>query len=167
MRPPVLLLALIAAAPAVGAELFDVAGAWVGEGRLATAADAPLERGRCRVAVTPRADGGEVDVTGTCAVAAGMSEISLKLVRGPGGAVNAGVWSAATRQTVQYAGTETDEGIALVSTSPLDVDGVAYETRVDVTAPDAGSFALRQLLRPEGEAAWRLVAEMTYRPAGG
>lgn len=167
MKPVVLCLACLLAAPAAGAELFSATGAWQGEGRLATGATAPLERGRCRVEITPGEGGGAVDVIGTCAVAAGMSDISLKLVRGQGGTVNAGVWSAATGQVLQYAGTETAEGIALVSTSPLVLDAVAYETRVDVTAPDTESFAFRQLLRAEGDAAWRLVAEMTYRPAGG
>ncbi len=161
------LFALAAAGPAAGAELFSVTGPWQGEGRLATGATAPLERGRCRVEITPDANGGEVDVIGTCAVAAGMSDISMKLVRGPGGAVNAGVWSAATGQTVQYSGRETADRIALVSTTALVVDAVAYETRVDVTAADAESFAFRQLMRAEGEEAWRLVAEITYRPAAG
>lgn len=167
MKILTLTLTFFAAAPAAGAELFSAAGQWLGEGRLATGATAPLERGRCRVEITPDEAARAVDVIGTCAVAAGMSHISLKLVRGAGGAVNAGVWSAATGQVLQYAGSETEAGIALASTTPLVVDAVAYETRVDVTAPDGDSFAFRQLLRAEGEAAWRLVAEMTYRPAGG
>ncbi|MCB1337728.1 MAG: hypothetical protein KDK10_09870 [Maritimibacter sp.] len=160
-------LATLAAAPAGAAELFSAEGAWLGEGQLATGARAPLERGRCRVEITPGATGAEVDVIGTCAVAAGMSDISLKLVRDGAGAVQAGVWSAATGQTVQYAGTETAGAIALASTTPLVVDGVAYDTRVDVSAPEGGTFDFRQLLRAEGEEAWRLVAEMSYRPAGG
>lgn len=158
-------IVLVAAAPAAAADLFAATGAWLGEGRLATGATAPLERGRCRVDINPGA--GEVAVTGTCAVAAGMSEISLKLVRGAGGAVQAGVWSAATGQVLQYAGEETDGGFALTSTTPLVVDAVSYETRVDVTAPAADSFEFRQLMRAAGEEAWRLVAEMTYRPVGG
>jgi len=100
-------------------------------------------------------------------VAAGRSEISLKLLRGPEGAVNAGVWSAATGQTVQYAGRETAERIALAATSPLALDGVKYEARIDVAASDPERFTLRQLMRAEGDAAWRLVAEMIYRPASG
>ena len=160
-------LALLAAAPAAAAGLFEAEGAWVGEGRLATGATAPLERGRCKVEITPAAGGGEVGVTGTCAVAAGMSDISLKLVRGAGGAVNAGVWSAATGQTVQYSGTETAAAIALASTTRLVVDAVAYDTRVDVTTAGTAEFGFRQLMRADGEEAWRLVAEMTYRPAGG
>ncbi len=167
-RPPLLPLALagLAAAPAAGVDLFTASGAWTGEGRLATGVAAPLERGRCRVEITPAPATGTVDVIGSCAVAAGLSEISLKLVRGPGGAVNAGVWSAATGQVLQYSGTETPDRIALVATTPLLVDGAAYDTRVDVTRPDAASFAFRQLLRPAGADAWRVVAEMTYRPTG-
>lgn len=163
----VLFIALLVAAPASAAELFSAEGAWVGEGRLATGTHAPLERGRCRVEITPDPTGDVVDVIGTCAVAAGMSDISLKLVRSGGGAVNAGVWSAATGQTVQYSGTETAGEIALGSTTPLVVDDVAYETRVEVNAPGPAAFDFRQLLRAEGEEAWRLVAEMSYRPEGG
>ncbi len=167
MKPFAVLFAVIIAGPATGADLFSVSGPWLGEGRLATGAKAPLERGRCRVEVTPRETGGEVDVIGTCAVAAGMSDISMKLVRGAGGAINAGVWSAATGQTVQYSGRETADRIEMVSTTALVVDALAYETRVDVTAPDAESFAFRQLMRAEGDEAWRLVVEMTYRPTAG
>lgn len=160
-------LAAQAGGPALAADLFEASGAWVGEGRLATGVAAPLERGRCRVEVTPAPEAGAVDLVGTCAVAAGLSDISLKLVRGAGDRINAGAWSAATGAVVQYAGVETAEGIALAATTPLVVDGTRYETRVDVTRPDADSFAVRQLLRAEGDDAWRLVAEMTYRPAGG
>ncbi len=167
MKPFALLMAMIAAGPAAGADLFAASGAWQGEGRLATGATKPLERGRCRVEITPDAAGGEVDVIGTCAVAAGMSDISMKLVRGSGGAVNAGVWSAATGQTVQYSGRETAERIEMVSTTSLMVDDVAYETRVDVTTADTESFAFRQLMRAQGDEAWRLVVEMTYRPTTG
>jgi hypothetical protein len=167
MKPFAIILAVVVAAPATGAELFTASGQWQGEGRLATGAEAPLERGRCRVEITPDAAAGEVDVIGTCAVAAGLSDISMKLVRGAGGTVNAGVWSAATGQVVQYSGRETADAISLSSTSPLVLDEVTYETRVDVTLPDADSFGFRQLLRAEGETAWRLVAEMTYRPSGG
>ncbi len=161
------LAAGLAAGPAPAAELFSATGFWQGEGRLATGATAPLERGRCRVEITPDQGAGAVDVIGTCAVAAGLSDISLKILREPGGAVRAGVWSAATGQVVQYAGREAAEGLELTSTTPLVVDEIAYETRVDVTAPDPASFGFRQLLRAEGETAWRLVAEMTYRPVGG
>lgn len=160
-----ILPAMIVAGPAAGADLFSVTGPWKGEGRLATGANAPLERGRCQVEITPDAGGGAVDVIGTCAVAAGMSDISMKLVRGTGGAVNAGVWSAATGQIVQYSGRETVDRIELVSTTTLVISDVAYETRVDVTAPAAESFAFRQLMRAEGDDAWRVVVEMTYRPA--
>ena len=164
MKKIIVLAFALVAGPAAAADLFSASGPWIGEGRLATGAAAPLERGRCRVDITPDPGGAAVDVIGTCAVAAGMSDISLKLVRGSGGAVNAGVWSAATGQVLQYTGTGSDDAIALASTTPLVVDAVAYETRVDVTAPDPESFAFRQLLRAEGEDAWRLVAEMTYRP---
>lgn len=163
----VLFAAMLAAAPAAASDLFSAAGPWIGEGRLATGATQPLERGRCRVEITPGADGDTLDVIGNCAVAAGISEISLKLVRDAGGAVQAGVWSAATGQVLQYTGRETGDVVALVSTTPLVVGEVAYDTRVDVTAPGADGFAFRQLMRAAGEARWRLVAEMDYRPAGG
>lgn len=159
------LLAL--AAPAGATELFTANGAWTGEGRIATGPQAPLERGRCRVEIAPEPSGRDVSITGQCAVAAGLSDISLRLVRGDGGRVNAGFWSAATGETVQFAGTETETTIALAATAPVTRDETAYETRVEVSAPDADGFTLRQLLREEGETAWRLVVEMAYRPSGG
>jgi len=162
-----LLAALLAlATPASATELFSAAGAWTGEGRIATSPTAPLERGRCRVQIAPTA-GTDVSITGQCAVAAGLSEISLRLVRGAGGKVNAGFWSAATDQTVQFAGTETDDTITLAATTPVIVDDIAYDTRVDVAVPDGTSFTLRQMLRAPGEEAWRLVVDMAYRPSGG
>lgn len=167
MKRAALGLALLAAAPATGAELFAASGPWVGEGRLATGVAAPLERGRCRVEITPDGGAGTVDVIGTCAVAVGKSDISLKLLRAPGGVVRAGVWTAATDQVVQYAGKEVPGRIVLDATTPLVVDGVAHETRVEVEMLDAARFTFRQLLRAEGADAWRLVAEMTYRPAAG
>ena len=164
---PVFMLLLVAPAPSMAVDLFAATGAWQGEGRLATGPEAPLVRGRCRVEITPDPGAGALDLVGRCAVAAGMSDISVKLVRTPGGAVRAGVWSAATGQTVQYAGAESGAKIALTAAAPLDLDGRIYESRVEVTAPDGPSFAVRQLLRASGETAWRVVAEMTYRPAGG
>lgn len=167
-RLAALSLALFAlAAPAGATEIFDAEGAWVGEGQLATSHKAPLERGRCRVNVAPQPGAEDVSVTGTCAVAVGTSDISLRIVRSGNGRVNAGFWSAATKQTVQFAGTETDEKIELVSTTALMIDGEPFESQVRVSAPDADSFAIRQLLRAEGAEAWRLVVDMTYRKAGG
>jgi len=164
MRAIVTALALLAATPALSADIFAASGAWLGEGQLATGAERALQRGRCRVEVTPAER--EVSVTGTCVVAAGASDISLKLVRGAGGHVNAGFWSAATDQVVQFAGTETDGAMVLTSTSPLEVEGQVYESRVELSAPDAAGFTLRQMLRAPGEEAWRLVVDMSYRPAG-
>jgi len=161
----VLMLAL--ASPAAATEIFEAEGAWVGEGLLATGAEAPLERGRCRVEIAPEPGGRDVSVTGSCAVAAGVSDISLRIVRAAGAGVNAGFWSAATGQTVQFSGTETDAAIELNSTTVLMVDETPYESRVSVSAPDETSFAIRQLLRAEGAEAWRLVVDMTYRKAGG
>jgi len=81
--------------------------------------------------------------------------------------VNAGVWSAATGQTVQYSGTETDDMIDMSSTTELLIDDKPYDSQVRVTAPDADSFAIRQILRAKGADTWRLVVQMTYRKAGG
>lgn len=163
MKPLVLVLALMAG-PALGADIFSASGAWTGEGQLATGAENALQRGRCRVEIAP-ADG-EVSVTGTCVVAAGASDISLKVVRGDGGRVNAGFWSAATDQVVQFAGREEADTLRLVSTTPLEVEGRSYESMVEVATPDAAGFTLRQMLRVPGEEVWRLVVDMAYRPAG-
>lgn len=160
------LIALVAA-PARAVEIFTAEGAWMGEGQLATGVGAPLERGRCKVEIRPEPDGQDVSVTGKCVVAAGASEISMRVVRSGGGRVNAGIWSAASNQTMQMSGTETAGAIELVSTTPLLVGETAYESRVSVSAPDAKSFAIRQLLRAEGDTTWRLVVDMTYRQAGG
>jgi len=159
--------AMSVALPAQATEIFVAEGTWVGEGRLATGADAPVERGRCKVDVKPQPDGKDVSVTGVCAVAVGTSDISIRLVRSGNSRVNAGVWSAATGQTVQYSGTETDDVIDMASTTELMIDEQPYESQVRVSAPDAESFAIRQLLRAKGAEAWRLVVEMTYRKAGG
>jgi hypothetical protein len=161
----VLLLGL--ASPAAAAEIFEAEGAWVGEGLLSTGAEAPLERGRCRVEIAPEPDGRDVSVTGSCAVAVGISDISLRIVRSGSGRVNAGFWSAATGQTVQFSGTETDAMIEMGSTTALTVGETPYESRVSVSAPDESSFTIRQLLRAEGAEAWRLVVDMTYRKASG
>lgn len=166
-------LALIApmlfalATPAGATQLFAAAGAWTGEGRIATGPDAGLERGRCQVEIVAAASGDDVSITGRCAVAAGISDISLRLVRGQGGKVNAGVWSAATGQTVQFAGTETTETITLAAIAPVVLGETVYETRVEVLAPGAEGFTLRQTLRADGETAWRLVVDIAYRPGGG
>jgi hypothetical protein len=154
------------ASPATATELFAAAGDWAGEGRIAIGPAAPLERGRCRIEIAPDPAGQDVSITGRCAVAAGLSDISLRLLRGQGGRVNAGIWSAATGQIVQFAGTETAESITLAATAPVLLDGVGYEARVELVAPEADGFTLRQLLRGEGETAWRLVVDMAYRPAG-
>ena len=168
IRAPIFAVFLAAlAGPAAATEIFEAEGAWVGEGRLATGAEAPLERGRCRVEIAPEPGGRDVAVKGTCAAAVGMSDISLRIVRRDGGRVAAGFWSAATGQTVQFTGTETGDTIEMASTTALMVDEVPYEARVEVSAPDAESFAIRQLLRAEGAEAWRLVVDMTYRKADG
>lgn len=167
MKQIALLAAFLAvAAPASATELFSAAGAWTGEGRIATGPEAPLERGRCRVQIAPDGAGGDVSITGQCAVAAGLSDISLRLVRGAGGKVNAGFWSAATGQTVQFAGSETANTITLAATNPVTVDDVAYESRVEVQTPGPGSFTMRQLIRVPGAEAWRLVVDMAYSPTG-
>jgi hypothetical protein len=158
---------LATASPAAATEIFEAEGAWVGEGLLATGAEAPLERGRCRVEIAPDPEQRDVSVTGSCAVAAGVSDISLRILRSGDARVNAGFWSAATGQTVQFSGTEIGTAIEMQSTTVLMVDETPYESRVSVSAPDAESFAIRQLLRAEGAEAWRLVVDMTYRKAGG
>ncbi len=147
------------------ADLFTASGAWTGDGRLATGPDAPLRRGRCQVEVTPGPEARMVDVIGRCAVAAGMSELSLKLVREPGGALRAGIWTAATGQVVQYSGRETASAAILTSTAPLMLDGVAWHSRIEVTWPDPDGFAMRQLMRSDSGTDWHMVAEMHYRPA--
>lgn len=155
---------ILSATSISAADLFSSDGAWLGEGQMATGVAAPLERGRCRVEVTQSEEAaGDVSVTGFCAVAAGKSDISLRVVRGENGKVNAGFWSAATGQTIQLSGTETPDQIELSSTTALVVDDAPYETQVRVTAPDDDSFEIRQILRGEGEEKWRLVAQMTYR----
>jgi len=163
----VLAAAALFAQPASATEIFEAEGAWVGEGQLATGAEAPLERGRCKVDIKPVEGNNDVSVTGTCAVAVGLSDISIRLVRSSSGRVNAGVWSAATGQTVQYSGTETDDMIDMSSTTELLIDDKPYDSQVRVTAPDADSFAIRQILRAKGADTWRLVVQMTYRKAGG
>ena len=167
--PPtlVLILCLALPLPAAATELFAAAGAWIGEGRIATSPTAPLERGRCRVEIAPQPGERDVSITGQCAVAAGLSDVSLRFLRGAGGKVNAGVWTAATGQTVQFAGEESREAIVMRATTPVEADGTAYETQVEVSAPDRDGFTLRQLMRGEGETKWRLVVDMAYRPAGG
>lgn len=155
------------ALPAGAADLFAVAGDWVGEGSLSTGADKPMERGRCKVGVEQAEGAGDVAVKGKCVVAAGASDISLRLVRGENGKVRAGFWTAATDQTVQLAGSETAELIELFSTEPLMVDEKPYETWVKIMAPDAGSFTIQQMLRPEGAETWRMVVDMTYNQAEG
>lgn len=160
-------LILTLTAPASATEMFVAAGTWRGDGRIATAPRAPLERGRCQVEIAPEAGGGDVSITGRCAVAAGQSDISLRLVRGAGGEVRAGFWSAATGQIVQFAGTETDSDIVLMSTVEFEMNGTAYQSRVEVSAPAADGFSIRQMLRAEGEEAWRLVVDMAYRPDAG
>jgi hypothetical protein len=155
------------ALPAMATELFEAAGAWQGEGRIATGPRAPLERGRCRVEVKPAPGGRDVSITGRCAVAAGLSDISLRVVRGAGGKVNAGFWSAATGQTVQFSGIETAETIVMEATSSFVLDEIEYESRVEVLAPGADGFTIRQMLRSEGETVWHLVVDMAYRPADG
>ncbi len=153
---------------AMAGEFFTTTGTWMGDGQMATGAEAPVERGRCRVEIKPAEDApGDVSVTGNCAVAAGKSDISLRVVRAGPGKVNAGFWSAATGQTIQLSGTETPDQIDLSSTTPLIVDDKAYETQLRVTVPDDESFVIRQILRGEGEETWRLVAEMTYHRVDG
>lgn len=164
---PLALAALSFAAPAAATDIFAASGSWLGEGRLATGAEAPLQRGRCKVQVEPLAGGTDVSVTGTCVVAAGGSEISLRVVRSGSGKLNAGFWSAATNQTVQFSGIETGSAMRLVSTTPLTVEDKTYESMVEVEAPEPEGFVLRQMLREPGAEAWRLVVDMTYRQSGG
>lgn len=158
-------LLVLSASPVLAVDIFAAEGGWVGQGQISTGAEAPLERGRCKVDIAPDASAANVSITGKCVVSAGGSDISMKVVRGAGGKVSAGVWSAATGQTVQLSGTESAGAISLASTSPLTVEGKTYETRVDVSAPDAEHFTIRQLLRQEGASAWRLVVDMTYAKA--
>ncbi len=153
---------ILCATPAAAGGLFGLEGAWHGEGVLATGVRAPLERGRCQVRLKPDPD--EFHITGSCAVAAGMSEISMRVLRAEAGRVLAGAWTAATGETVQFAGQESGDGIEMRSTVPLDVDGTPYEAHVSVEMQH-GSFVIRQSVRPQGGENWRLVAEMTYRRA--
>lgn len=168
MTRPMLAAAFITLAlPAGAADLFAVTGDWVGEGSLSTGADRPMERGRCKVGVEQAQAAGDVAVKGKCVVAAGASDISLRLLRGENGTVRAGFWTAATDQIVQLVGDETGDLIELFSTEPLMVDEKPYETWVKIMAPDATSFAIQQMLRPEGTETWRMVVDMTYSQAGG
>lgn len=162
-----LVVGALFAAPAGATDLFDAAGAWQGEGRIATGPKAPLEHGRCRVEIAPQPGGRDVSITGRCAVAAGLSDISLRLVRGAGGRVNAGLWSAATGETVQFSGTESGTRIVMQTAQDVVVDGAPYEARVEVEAPAGAGFTIRQMLREKGAKAWRLVVDMAYLPTGG
>jgi hypothetical protein len=73
------------------------------------------------------------------------------------------MWSEATDEILQLAGARTETGVDMTATEPWVVDGVDYETRVIVREPDAGSFKIQQLARMEGEKAWRVIVDMTYR----
>lgn len=148
--------------PAHATEIFDAEGAWVGSGILPTGVDAPLQRGRCLINVSPKPNGKDVSVTGSCFVGVGVSDISLRVVRSGNGRVNAGFWVGATGQTVQYSGAESATAINMLSTTDLILENEPYESHIRVSAPDADSFSIRVLLRAEGAEAWRMFADMTY-----
>lgn len=163
-RPLFLILAaILAATPAGAADLFAAAGRWVGTGSLATAVDRPMQPARCEVTVEQKADGADVSVTGRCVVGAGASEVSFRVVRDQPGQLRGAMWSAAMGEVLQLSGTEAPGALDMLATTPWVVDGAGYETRITVREPDAESFAIRQLVRGEGEQAWRLLADMTYR----
>ncbi|MCI2398943.1 hypothetical protein [Aliiroseovarius subalbicans] len=165
IRIRILALTLALLAPAARAEdatLFTATGAWQGEGRIAPSATAPLERGRCRVDVSQSADATQADVIGKCVVAGGASNVSMRFVKGAGTSVRAGVWSAATDKTVQFAGRSDATGLAMTSLEPIEVDGVTYEARVDVDFTGNDAFTLKQILREPGDDGWRLIVDMSF-----
>ncbi|MGR3362781.1 MAG: hypothetical protein ACU0CY_01240 [Maritimibacter harenae] len=156
-------LLVATAHPAAAIDLFTAQGGWTGTGSLATSVERRMQPARCQVDVKPTDAGGDVSVTGKCAVAVGASNISFRLVRGDGRAVRGAMWSEATDEILQLAGARTETGVDMTATEPWVVDGVDYETRVIVREPDAGSFKIQQLARMEGEKAWRVIVDMTYR----
>lgn len=153
--------------PAHATDIFSVQGAWTGSGLLPTGAETPLQPGRCQFNIVPKPDGDDVSVTGNCFVSVAVSDVSMRIVRRSGGRVNAGFWTAAAGQTVQYSGTSSATTIDMASTTDLVLDDKPYESQVRVSTPDAGSLAIRVLLRAPGAEAWRLFADITLHRADG
>lgn len=161
----ILAVAFGLALPAHATEIFDVEGSWIGEGVLPIGPDAPLQPGRCEIDVKPKEDGNDVSITGKCFVdlALVFSDISIRVVRAPGGKVNAGFWAAVTGQTIQLSGVESATEANMVSTTDMTLNKKNYDVHLRLSSSDAENFAIRALVRPKGDEGWRRFAEISFR----
>lgn len=158
-----LLAAIVGVGPAQAVDLFSANGEWVGTGSLSTSVERPMQPARCEVEVEQKSVGSDVSVTGRCVVSAGASGISFRVVRGERGRVRGAIWAAATDDLLQLDGKESEGAVEMNATGPWVVDGESYETRITVGEPDPESFAIRQLVRAEGDTRWRVIVDMVYR----
>ena len=160
---PVRFAALLAPAPAFSVDLFSVEGRWVGTGSLATKVERPMQPARCEVEVEQKAAQSDINMAGRCVVGAGGSNIAFRIVRSGPGRVRGALKSGMDEQALQLAGTDQPGAVDLQATEPWPVDGERYETLITVREPDAASFAIRQMVRSDAGAPWRLIVDMTYR----
>ncbi len=160
---PILFMTLLWSAPAVAADLFTADGRWVGTGSLATKVERPMQPARCEVEIEQTAAEADISMTGRCVVGAGGSHIAFRIVRSGSGRVRGALKSGMDDAALQLAGTDQSGALDLQSAEPWVVDGETYDTLITVREPDAESFAIRQMVRQDASAPWRLIVDMTYR----
>ncbi len=153
---------VLLASAANASPIFEAFGNWTGEGRVVTAVNAPLERGRCKLDIDPAAAGRDISLTGKCVVAGGASQVAIRIIGDGTNRVRAGFWTAATDQTIQMRGTDNEQEVVLRSIDPVVLDDIAYDSQVVLRFPDAESFSIEQSLRGPDSADWRLVVDMTF-----
>ncbi|HFQ14985.1 MAG TPA: hypothetical protein ENK41_01410 [Rhodobacteraceae bacterium] len=156
-------LVLAAGSALAQAGLFDLTGAWRGNGTIRAEAGEPAREGRCRLSAIPLDPGRELRLRGRCATDKGSAEISIRFVLLDGGAVAAGIASSALTETVQFSGQLRGSAVRLRSRAPVSLGEMRGISLLSIEVTGEGRFSLTQSLVPEDGGAEIPLVEMAFQ----
>jgi len=131
---------------------------WQGEGKFRNKIDGPVRSAKCRVSGIPETAPISLRLKGKCAAPSGSASFDLALSLGGGSKPTGLLTTSVLKSDVHLNGTETSDGVALVSTKPLDVDGVPMTLQLDLKWSANGQLTMNEWLTPvDGGATVQIV----------
>ncbi len=153
---PRLIRLVIAAGMVFGASiapaspLIEAPISWGGEGQFRAELDGPVRKARCRLASEPSETAAGFRLSGKCAAPSGSATIDLRVERRSGGRISGAMGSSVIEGTIQLSGTESDNGVVLLSREPLSIDGQEMDFQIELSWPSPGTMTLNEWLTPVG-----------------
>lgn len=140
----------------------NLVGNWTATGRVVAHPNAPLERGRCRVALSAGSNGQELTVQGRCAIAARATDIVMTVSDRADGTVRGTVNLSALEGVVGLTGTRAGDVISLSTQTAMLFEGEQYWSRIEITLSDSTRFTLKEWTAIQSTSDWQLSRDLVF-----